>query len=665
MIESFHFMRPGWLLLLLPAAFVLWRAWRSSAADTAWRKIVAPELLPHLLLQSDHSQRSAVAAWVGAGITLAIFALAGPTWERLPQPVFNQQSALVIALDLSKSMDARDVKPSRLARAKFKLRDILQRRKDGQTALVVFAATPFTVAPLTDDVKTIEAQLPALSTNIMPAQGSNTAAAIGQAVQLLVQAQQKSGDILLITDGANTDASVKAAQKAAKQGYAVHVLAVGSEQGAPIPGRHGVLKDAAGNIVLAKVEMDALQKVAAAGGGRFAALSTNDSDLAILDLEKNQRVAGKQLAQGQELPQWRDMGPWLLLLVLPLMALAFRRGVLFALILVAAPLPHPAQAGWWEDLWQRPDQQAQQLLKAHQAKMAAEKFRDPDWKASALYQSGDYAAAEALWNKGTDAQAFYNKGNALAHEGKLKAAISAYEQALKRDPQMTDAKANKALLEKLLQQQEQQQQKNDQRNSKDQKQGNDQQPQQNQQNGKDQQKQQKQNSSKNKQSQQQQQGGKQKDKAQQQSDTQPQGQQGQPQDKERQQQQQAANPESKDEQKQTEAAPPAMSKQEQEKKERQRQAAEAAQKKAEEKAEKERQAQLQAKPEQAKDRQDDDSRSQQQAMATTEMPRPQDERSLSREQWLRRVPDDPGGLLRNKFKYYYQRQQYETPSQPW
>jgi len=188
--QDFHFIRPWWLLMLLPVLAGLARLWWRRASDSAWRGVVSPELLPHLLLEEALRRPRWPLMLVFAGFVLAILAVAGPTWERLPQPVFSNQSSLVIALDLSRSMDARDIKPSRLQSARFKVEDILHLRKEGQTALIAFAGAAFTVSPLTDDARTIISQLPALTTDIMPVQGSNTAGAIRLATELLQQARQ-------------------------------------------------------------------------------------------------------------------------------------------------------------------------------------------------------------------------------------------------------------------------------------------------------------------------------------------------------------------------------------------------------------------------------------------------------------------------------------------
>ncbi|HID45011.1 MAG TPA: VWA domain-containing protein, partial [Chromatiaceae bacterium] len=457
--QDFHFIRPWWLLMLLPVLAGLARLWWRRASDSAWRGVVSPELLPHLLLEEALRRPRWPLMLVFAGFVLAILAVAGPTWERLPQPVFSNQSSLVIALDLSRSMDARDIKPSRLQSARFKVEDILHLRKEGQTALIAFAGAAFTVSPLTDDARTIISQLPALTTDIMPVQGSNTAGAIRLATELLQQARQPAGQILLVTDGVNLAASVDEARKATDLGYRISVLAVGTEEGAPIPSRQGVIKDAQGNIVVAGLNLEALAEVARAGQGRFARMSLDDTDIRSLDLVAvNQDLTRAGNASDQEIVRWRDFGPWLLLPLLPLAALVFRKGMLILVFVMVMPFPGKTEAGWWTDLWYRPDQQGQQLLQQKKPQQAAQAFRNPGWKASALYRSGEYEQAEKLWSEEQDADSRYNLGNALAREGKLEEAIAAYEEALTMNPELEDAKANRDLLKKILEQQQQQQQ---------------------------------------------------------------------------------------------------------------------------------------------------------------------------------------------------------------
>jgi Ca-activated chloride channel family protein len=387
-----------------------------------------------------------------------VTALAGPTWSKLQQPVFRRESALVVLLDLSRSMDATDLQPSRLQMAKFKLRDILVRRKEGDTALVVYAADPFVVTPLTNDVDTIERQLSSLTTQLMPVQGSRTDRAIAKAQALLQQSGAVRGDVLLITDGVNNDppAALRAAvEKLVAAGYRLSVLGVGTDQGAPIPmGDGGFFKDSSGAIVLPKLDEVPLARLAAEGHGIYRHLAADDGDTNALinTFHSGWKTRQTQKVAGMKSDQWREAGPWLLLPLLPLAALAFRRGyllMLFALILL--PAPRNAYAFGWHQLWQRPDQRAAQAMAAHQPGQAAKLFKDPQWRAAAHYRAGDYRAALKDLEKQHGAEAAYNRGNDLAHLGQYQQALNAYQDALKIDPDFKDAAYNRDLVKKWLQ----------------------------------------------------------------------------------------------------------------------------------------------------------------------------------------------------------------------
>ena len=202
-MNELHFLRPAWLLALLPLGWLAWQSWHQKLASPGWRAVCDAHLLPHLLVGEARQARRWPAGLIGAAGLLAVIALAGPTWKQLPQPVFRSQNAMVIVLDLSRSMNATDVKPSRLIRARLKLRDLLARHREGQTALVVYAGDAFTVSPVTDDTATIDALVPVLRTSLMPAPGSNTESALRRARDLLAQAGAVRGEIILITDGAS------------------------------------------------------------------------------------------------------------------------------------------------------------------------------------------------------------------------------------------------------------------------------------------------------------------------------------------------------------------------------------------------------------------------------------------------------------------------------
>ncbi|MHB1245652.1 MAG: VWA domain-containing protein [Sulfuriferula sp.] len=468
MISAFHFLRPLWLIALLPLGLMLWMMWRRRLLSRSWQRVVDPRLLAHLLIGKNARQGPWAIFAVGLGGLLAILALAGPAWQKLPQPVFRQQSALVLVLDLSLSMNATDIQPSRLERAKLKLRDILNRQKEGQTALIVYAATPFVVSPLTTDAQTIVSQLEVLTPALMPAQGSHPGQAISLAQKLLKQAGVAHGGVLLITDGLNgseSDSLKTAISHLVGAGDRLSVLGVGTTSGAPIPNpAGGFVTNDRGAIVIPRLDDASLAALARQGHGVYRRLSPDDSDFHALlapfkpsfDQQQDTKVHGLMS------DQWRDEGPWLLLPLLLLGALAFRRGYLVVLLLVMLPQMHPAYASGWSSLWQRDDQRAQQAMDANQPQLAAKLFHDPQWRAAADYRAGNYQAALDNLKGINSAEADYNRGNALAHLGHLPKAVQAYDAALKRDPKLGDASYNRNLIEELLKKQQQKRQQNQQ-----------------------------------------------------------------------------------------------------------------------------------------------------------------------------------------------------------
>jgi Ca-activated chloride channel family protein len=452
---EFHFLRPGWLLTSVPLLiFLLWFA-RRRYERRRWQGIVDPALMPHVLIGAAQESRRRIAVLLAVAGALVITALAGPVWERLPRPVFRSQDALVIALDLSRSMDVADVTPSRLERARFKLSDILERRAEGQTGLLVYAAEPFVISPLTDDTRTISAQLPAMTTNLMPSQGSRADRALEQAADLLHQAGAGDGHVLLVSDGADARRVEPVARRLRDSGIRISVLGVGTVEGGPVPGPDGFLQRADGSIVIAKADAAGLQSIARAGGGRYVSLTADGRDVDRLLAGMTGRPDTTE-DSGLTADVWREEGPWLLLPLLPLAALAFRRGVI-AIWLIAFMLPvRPAAALELADLWSRPDQRASALLEAGEAGAAAELFTDPAWKGTAAYRAGRYEDSLAALEGLDTGAAIYNRGNALARLGRYDEAIAAYESALERDAGNDDARHNLDLLRSLQQQSQQQ-----------------------------------------------------------------------------------------------------------------------------------------------------------------------------------------------------------------
>ncbi|MCK5383226.1 MAG: VWA domain-containing protein [Gammaproteobacteria bacterium] len=462
MPETFHFLQPLWFLALLPLLALLWSLRKPGEQDNAWRRVCDAGLLPYLLTRPD-SRASRLPLWLLAGgWLLGVVALADPVWEQQPQPVFRNEAARVVVLDLSNSMFSPDLKPSRLVRARYKVADILDQELDGQTALVVFAGDAFAVTPLTNDGETIRALLSPLEPGLMPSQGSRVDLGLQKAGHLLRQAGALRGDILVITDGYEDERALDAAAVLKETGYRVSVLGVGTEAGAPIPvAGGGFLRDNRDEVVLPGLDKQALQSLAAAGGGRYATINSDEADIKYLLQTYTPGVDEVTTSTGHTTDTWRSHGALIILLLLPLAALAFRRGWLMMVLVsvsVGISAPRPAMAAGWDDLWLRPDQQAARALQGGDPAQAARLADDPGLRGTAAYQAGDFEQALDAFGESLGQDADYNQGNALAQLGRYEEAIAAYDRALGNQPGMPDAEHNRAEVEKLLQQQQEQQQ---------------------------------------------------------------------------------------------------------------------------------------------------------------------------------------------------------------
>jgi Ca-activated chloride channel family protein len=459
-LKQFHFLQPMWLIALVALPLLFCWGVRRRATPIELSRLVDAELLPYLL-RGQPANRYAPSGLFVLGWTLCALALAGPTWNRVAQPLYANRAAQVIALSLSQHMLSRDVTPSRLDRARYKAHDLLASNRDGLNALIGYAGEAFVVAPLTSDADSLGDLLNAMSPDTMPVDGDNAAAAIQRGAALIHDANVSGGSLVLITDQA--EASAQAAARAAQAaGVRVSVLGVGSSQGGPIPQTNGgFLRDEQNQMVLARRDDTALAALAAAGGGRYAPMTTDATDI---DTLKSELHAGPSAAvPGQLGDQWQDRGPWLLLPLLLVVALGFRRGWLLLLPLILLPLlPGRADATDWRDLWQRPDQQAAQTLRqGGSAKQAQRLARDPAWRGAADYRAADYAAAAKTLQTLPGSNAAYNRGNALAKQGQYNEAVDAYKQALKADPANADAAANLKAVQDWLKQQKPQDQKSE------------------------------------------------------------------------------------------------------------------------------------------------------------------------------------------------------------
>ena len=606
--DTFHFLRPWWFLGLLPVVAVIgFYTWRKRNAGN-WETIINPELLP-FLLQGSGGKHALSGPWLVAFMISAwiccCLGLAGPAWQQLPQPVHKQDSALVVVLDLSPSMLAEDISPNRLVRARYKLIDILTRKTEGVVGLIVYGGDSHTVSPLTEDSNTIMSMVPVLEPNLMPETGSNVEEGLASAIDLAVSGGYQQADILLITDGIDKSALSNIAPIISGEGnYRLSILGVGTTDGAPIPSFAGGFIKKAGNVIVAKLNVGTLRKIAANNGGSYQTLSADDRDIDNLLAGMDSLLTNSTRETDRSFDLWDDQGYWLVLLLLPVLLLSFRKGSV--VVILIAPLlftAQPVEALEWQDLWQTPDQQASEAMKAENYEAAKDLFEDSRWRGSAAFKAGDFDQAIADFSQDDSAIGDYNHGNALAKAGDLEGAIEAYNNALSKEPKMEDARFNLDLVEQLKDQQDQDQQNQEQQD----------QDQQNQQQDQDQQSQEQQD--------QDQQSEEQQDQDQQSQEQQDQDQQSQEQKDQGQEQQ---NQDQQNESNEDPAQP------EQDKPEDKNEAA----------------TEEEQKEEVSVEELSDEEKQEQEAI----------------ERILRRIPDDPGGLLRAKFRHQArQRSQNRRP----
>lgn len=451
---DFEFIRPAILWLLIPAVGLFFVALIKRKKATN-EQLIAPHLAQFIM--SDASTKTNQLLWLLALFcSLGIIFSAGPSFEEKQVPVFQSKNARVIVMDMSYSMYSTDILPNRLMQARFKALDMIDLFKEGDTALVAYAGSAYTISPLTNDATTLENLIPSLSPEIMPDKGSNVLAGLDIAKELLGQAGYLDGDIILITDGIDQQEQSEVSTFTKNTQYRLNIYGVGTAQGAPIKlPEGGFLKDHYGQIVVPTINTSQLKSLATNSGGKFASYQPSSADIAVFAPSANGELL-KDEKQNHAL--WRiDAGIYGLLLLLPLSLYLFRRAALLSVFLVFSFLPQQnAYAVELPTVLKNTDQRA---LDAYNNKDYEQAItaKSSQLKGAALYQQGNFEAAVNQFSDDKSATGFYNFGNALAKAGKLEEAINAYQQAQALHPNFTQAADNQALVEQLLNQQQEQQ----------------------------------------------------------------------------------------------------------------------------------------------------------------------------------------------------------------
>lgn len=451
--STFHFLRPEWLWALLAVPLIYFAHRIREDVSAQWRRVIDPDLLRHLLMSKRKAWRVRPIHMICAGIALAVIGLAGPAWRREQPPFTEDKAPLVVALDLSETMDAIDVDPTRVERAKLKLKDLLKLREGSRTSLFVYAGTAHLVVPLTTDEGLFDLYLESLSTSLMPRKGKDTAAAIA-AMRELLERETVPGTMLFVTDGVESGAVENLRRLVSEGQDDVLVLAVGTSRGGPIrTGENRYLSDSTGRRIFSKLDVTSLKSLKSAGIP-VTTLTLDDDDVHWI-----QRRAQSHLQQVQEKnsqSRWVDEGYWLSIPVGLLALFWFRKGwsvrwTFSTAMLIVFPLhAGSVQSFRFLDLWLTPNQQGRYYFERGDFKTAAERFEDPMWKGLALVRGGEYSSAVDAFAMEDTPEAWYNQANSLAHLQKYPEAVAAYEQALSRRHPWADAEENLALVRSLI-----------------------------------------------------------------------------------------------------------------------------------------------------------------------------------------------------------------------
>lgn len=302
MIATFHFLRPLWLLMIIPLFGLTLILWRQKPKLHAWSEVCDPHLLNHLIQKKEQGQRRGSLLYLIISLLFMILSIAGPAWYKLPVATYKPIQPRILVLDMSENMMVNDLTPSRLSRAKFKLHDLFAHKDVGQFGLVVFTSEPFVVSPLTDDGQTISSLLASLTPDIMPVSGQNLYSALNEASTLIKQAGYNQGQILVMTADSPSSESIALAKKLAESGISSSIMPVKADKNLnPL-----------------------FQKFAQAGEGQLIKYTSDSSDLD--QWLKSGNTNKFTLSEDEDIPLWRDEGRWFLIPALLLLLPVFRRG---------------------------------------------------------------------------------------------------------------------------------------------------------------------------------------------------------------------------------------------------------------------------------------------------------------------------------------------------
>ena len=414
---ALHFIQPKWLWLLLAVPIIYLSFYIRHDVRARWKRYIDPELLDHLIVSPKRRWRLRPIHMICVLIALGAVALAGPTWKREQPPFTEDKAPIVIALDLSRTMDAIDLDPTRIERTKLKLRDLLKVRNGARTALFVYAGTAHMVLPFTTDNSLFDLYLDSLSTSLMPREGKDSAKAL-HAIEGFLKDETVPGTILFVTDGIESRALPAfrefTSQNADKND--ILVMGVGTSRGGPVrTSGNRFLSDSSGRRVYARLDVDALRSLSSMDISATT-LTLDDDDIQWVQRRVQHHLESVQ--QRDSKTRWINEGYWLTIPITAIAVFWFRKGwtvrwtsAALAVVFVFRPDGHDGFRCL--DLWLTPDQQGRYYYEKGEYQKAAERYEDPMWKGLALVRAGDDEGALNAFALSDSAEAWYNQGNSL------------------------------------------------------------------------------------------------------------------------------------------------------------------------------------------------------------------------------------------------------------
>lgn len=485
-------------MLWIVPALVVFYVWSFRHKRQLVQKFVSDELRERLLKGVSYSRQYFKAGLLVLVCLMSILALIRPKWGFQWEEVHRRGVDLLVALDVSQSMMAKDVEPNRLERAKREILDLLRIIEGDRVGLVAFAGTAFLQCPLTLDHGAVQLFLDSLSPDLIPVPGTAIGEAIDNSVQAFGGDKNKSRALILITDGEDHEGDpIEAAKKAQAAGIRIYAIGIGKEGGAPIPNQEGAgfKKNQQGELILTTLDETTLQKIALETGGSYVRSVSGDLDLEKIYEDIRSSLEDQELESGRR-KRFEERYQWPLMLALMLLLLevifperrgawlTWRKGApLLLLFWASVGSASPAREG--ESLYEaeKYDEALTKLLDAQ--------IEDPhnvELKynlASTYYKLGRYEEAEKLYqavlssgDSSLAQRAQYDLGNTAFRQGKLNEALNHFQQAAEMDPKDEDAKYNleftrkeiKRRIEEQKKTQEKQQQQQQQKQQGDKKQ---------------------------------------------------------------------------------------------------------------------------------------------------------------------------------------------------